>query len=181
MKLLPPQSPRPTLSRLTTDDLPPYRYIPGINKHPVRDPEGHSYGREHEPLVFLAPEKWRENHEYLFGVDLYNDAYWWESHEAWESVWHTTDKQGPYGQFLQGLIQVSAAFIKWYSHEEIGMRKLYELGIMRLEFVRERQANFMGLDLNSHLLKLKKHFALVLADAALWPDPLENYPFLVLE
>jgi predicted metal-dependent hydrolase len=181
MKLPPPQPPKSSLPRLTTKSLPPYRYIPGINKHPVRDPEGHSYGREHATLAFLAPEKWRKNHEYLFGVDLYNAAYWWESHEAWENVWHTTDKQGPYGQFLQGLIQISAAFIKWYSHEEIGMRKLYELGIMRLEFVCDRHVNFMGLDLNSYLLKLKKHFAPVLAEAASWPDPLKDYPFIILE
>jgi len=61
------------------------------------------------------------------------------------------------------------------------MQKLYELGIMRLEFVRDHHSNFMGLDLNSHLLKLKKHFAPVLVDAASWPEPLVDYPFLVLK
>jgi hypothetical protein len=177
----PVPAPSPQHARYTALPLPPYRYIPGLNKHPTRDPAGHSYGREHAPLIFSPPESWRQNQEYLFGVDLYNDAYWWESHEAWEGIWLTTDKTGPYGQFLQGLIQISAAFIKWYSHEENGMRKLYDLGMMRLESVRVASPEFMGLDLHLHLEKLKKHVAEVLKNPDSWPDPLVGYPFIDLD
>jgi hypothetical protein len=162
--------------------LPPYAYIPGLNKHPVRDPEGHSYGRTEEKLTFLSPDDWRDNAEYLFGVDLYNHAFWWEAHEAWEGVWHTTDKDAEYGQFLQGLIQISAAFIKWYSHEDIGLRKLYDLGMMRLEFVAKTYPHFMGLDLERHIHKVKKHFRPILSrGASPWTDPLSDYPFLELD
>ena len=91
--------------------FPPYRHIPGVTPHPIRDPRGHSYGVEEvhdaEPL---PPEFWRQNEDYLYGVDLYNFAYWWEAHEAWEGLWHQAE--GTYRLFLQGLIQVSAAFIK---------------------------------------------------------------------
>lgn len=176
-----PSTPQPEQERYSFEAFPPYRFIPGVNPHPHRDPGGHSYGEEHEKLEFMPPEDWQDNLEYLYGVDLYNYAYWWESHEAWEEIWHTTDKESPYGQMLQGLIQVSAAFIKWHLHQQTGMQKLFEIGRGRLEFVREHSPIFMGLNLDLHLRKLDKHFAMVIQQEALWPDALENYPFLVLE
>lgn len=172
-----PDSPPP---RLSNRALPPYRYIPGINAHPVRDPAGHSYGREHVPLQFSPPEAWRQNQEYLFGIDLYNAAFWWESHEAWEEVWHTTDKDAPHGQFLQGLIQVSAAFIKWHLMQREGLVKLFRLGQSRLEFTAKTCPHFMGVDLIRHLSALNHHFAPVLAEIKDWPDALKDYPFLIL-
>lgn len=131
-------------------------------------------------MSYLAPEAWRENSAYLYGVDLYNNAYWWESHEAWESVWHTTRKDDVYGQFLQGLIQISAAFIKWHLHQHEGLRRLYTIGMGRLESVCKTHTEFMGMNLHKHLKKLQVHFSKVLADQTVWPDPLENYPFIEL-
>ena len=94
--------------------FPPYRHIPGVTPHPIRDPRGHSYGIEEvhdaEPL---PPELWQQNEDYLYGVDLYNFAYWWEAHEAWEGLWHQAEDT--YRLFLQGLIQISAAFIKYHT------------------------------------------------------------------
>jgi hypothetical protein len=179
---IPPTAPSAPPSRYSIPALPPYRFIPGINAHPVRDPEGHSYGEEHSPLKFIDPKNWRQNEEYLFGVDLYNNVYWWESHEAWENVWHTTDKQAAYGQFLQGLIQISAAFIKWHLNQYDGMQRLYEIGFGRLQFVAGLHDTFMGVDLVSHLAAVEKHFAPMIAQPpSVWSDPLQNYPFLILQ
>lgn len=179
MKIEPVQ-PQPPHRRYTARPLPPYRYIPGINKHPVRDPSGHSYRKEHAPLAFVDPKDWRANEEYLFGVDLYNNAYWWEAHEAWENVWHTTDKDAPYGQCLQGLIQIAAAFIKWHSRERGGVEKLFAIGISRLKFTRDAFPTFLGIDLKTHVAKLEAHFARVLGAKDAWPEALEGYPFLEL-
>ena len=67
--------------------FPPYRHIPGVTPHPIRDPRGHSYGIEEVHDVDpLPPELWQQNEDYLYGVDLYNFAYWWEAHEAWGGV-----------------------------------------------------------------------------------------------
>lgn len=161
-------------------DFPPYRYIPGESAHPTRDPQGHSYGHEHDALDFIDPRDWKTNSEYLFGVDLYNAAFWWESHEAWENVWHTTNKDSDYGQFLQGLIQISAAFIKWQVKGEEGMTRLYEIGRKRLQSVAKQNPKFMGLDLVSHLKSLDEHFQLVLSQGDLNLDPLQDYPFITL-
>lgn len=179
-KYEPPQAPNPQCSRYCSKPFPDYRFTPGINPHPVRDPKGHSYGVESIPLKYRPAEEWQNMENYLYGVDLYNYAFWWESHEAWESLWHTTNKDECYGQFLQGLIQISAAFIKWYLQQEEGMVRLYEIGMSRLEFVLEKQPTFMGLDLNIHIAKLKKHFSWVDSKSKNWPDPLVNYPFIEL-
>lgn len=176
-----PHAPDSGFIRHTQISFPPYRFIPGLNPHPVRDPLGHSYGRESGVLSYRAPEKWRDNESYLFGVDLYNHAYWWESHEAWEDVWHTTDKGSAYGQFLQGLIQISAAFIKWHLHQFDGLKKLYELGITRLEGVSAKNPEFMGVDLKAHVAKLKTHFLLTTcSEPQNWPDWSVDYPFLIV-
>lgn len=176
----PPEAPDPHYQRYSQQPFPPYRFIPGINPHPQRDPQGHSYGKESEDIEYISPNEWRANQNYLYGVDLYNYAYWWEAHEAWEEVWHTTKKDVEEGQFLQGLIQISAAFIKWHLHQEDGMVRLYEIGINRLESVEHKHPKYMGLDLTGHLKKLKKHFELVISESEQWPNPIRNYPFLVL-
>lgn len=172
--------PDPTCPRYTGKNLPPYRFIPGLNPHPVRDPRGHSYGLAAESLSFIEPAQWQKNQAYLYGVDLYNYGFWWESHEQWENVWHTTDKDSAYGQFLQGLIQISAAFIKWHLRQHDGLEKLYNLGMKRLKFVVERNQVFMGLTLPGHIDKLERHFSQALRADKIWPNPLESYPFIKL-
>src|SRR5262245_31128005 len=102
--------------------FPSYRFVPGLNPHPVSDPRGHSFrGGEPEPKPpRLDPARWRESEEYLHGCDLYNHAYYWEAHEAWEGLWHLTDKSGPAGLFLQGLIQLGASHLKRHMGEPAG-------------------------------------------------------------
>jgi len=106
--------------------LPPYRYVPGLLPHPSADPEGHSYGHPEPDIDHFAPEFWRSDVEYLHGVDLFNRRYYWEAHEAWERVWHGCDKARTQGLFIQGLIQLSAALLKWHLGAERGVLLLFE-------------------------------------------------------
>lgn len=164
--------------RYSQEPFPSYRFIPGINPHPMRDPQGHSYGEPEAALIYSQPDDWQNNNEYLFGVDLYNYAYWWESHEKWEGLWHTTNKDSEHGQFLQGLIQISAAFIKWYLKQPEGLSRLFALGFGRLEFVSKKHPIFMGLNLEHHLNKLERHFTAVIKNPKQWPDLFTDYPFI---
>lgn len=175
-----PRSPDNPPPRLTALPLPPYRFVPGLNPHPVRDPAGHSHGREMEQPPFMPPGRWRENEHYLFGVDLYNRAYWWEAHEAWETAWQTTDKDGAYGQFLQGLIQIAAAFLKWQMGEKAGLIKLYDIGIGRLETVVSYHPVFMGVDLGAFINAVNRRFATA-RSALVLPDAVEDFPYLELD
>jgi hypothetical protein len=92
--------------------LPPYAYVPGRTPHPTRDAGGHLHGRAPASTPAPDPLDWRASPSYLHGIDLYNHGYYWEAHEAWESLWHACGRRGPTARFLQALIRLAAAGFK---------------------------------------------------------------------
>jgi hypothetical protein len=92
--------------------LPPYTFVPGRSPHPVSDPAGHSYGKPPEVPDALDADNWYTNRTYLSGIDLFNHGFYWEAHEAWESLWHRAGRKGPTADFLKALIQLAAAGVK---------------------------------------------------------------------
>lgn len=142
--------------------FPSYRHLPGVTHHPLRDPLGHSYGLEDEVEdAQLSPEMWRQNKTYLYGVDLFNFAYWWEAHEAWEGLWHQAEDT--YRLFLQGLIQISASLIKYHMRMLRPLRTLSTAGRDKLTQVSIecglRVNNYMGIDLTAFLDTLDTFFS----------------------
>lgn len=133
--------------------FPAYAFLPGRDPHPTGDPRGHSYTTEsHAPPPYFEASAWRDNEEYLFGVDLYNHGYLWEAHEAWEGLWHQAKHDTRMADFLQGLIQCSAAALKIAMRQPRGLERLAELGTERLERAsRESRGQFMGLDVSSYV------------------------------
>lgn len=142
--------------------FPLYRHIPGVTPHPIRDPAGHSFGIDEStrPQV-SSPESWRTNEDYLYGVDLYNFAYWWEAHEAWEGLWHHAEDE--YRLFLQGLIQISAALIKHHMRMPRPVHTLSTAGSDKLREVllklKPSTETYMGINLNEFLSRLDVFFA----------------------
>ena len=127
--------------------FPSYAYLPGRDPHPTRDARGHSFGGAKEPTPYLPAERWRENEEYLFGVDLYNHGFLWEAHEAWENLWHPAKHDEVQAGFLQGLIQCTAASLKVPMEQPRGLERLAEIGTARLETVAKLAGpRYMGLD-----------------------------------
>lgn len=133
--------------------FPPYRHLPGVTPHPIRDPLGHSYGIEEVDENPLPPEMWQQNEAYLYGVDLYNFSYWWEAHEAWEGLWHQAEDT--YRLFLQGLIQVSASLIKYHMRMLRPLRTLSIAGRDKLQQVvvecGDASTNYIGINLSKFL------------------------------
>ncbi len=112
-----------TRPRLLPDEsLPPYSYVTGKFPHPIRDPDGHSFGAA--PGVCAAPEssRWRECRPYLYGLDLFNHGYYWEAHETWEQIWHVAGRRGPMADFFKGLIKLAAAGVKVREGRTAGVR-----------------------------------------------------------
>jgi hypothetical protein len=107
---------------LPDDALPAYTFVPGKNPHPISDPAGHSYGHRPVPLVSFEAERWRECRVYLRGIDLFNHGYYWEAHEAWETVWNAASRRGPTADFLKALIQLAVAGVKALQQMPEGMR-----------------------------------------------------------
>lgn len=154
--------------------FPSYAFLPGRDPHPTRDPRGHSFGHPEVPGPYLPPERWRENQDYLFGVDLYNHGYLWESHEAWEGLWHAAKHDALQAEHLQGLIQCAAACLKVDMEQPRGLERLAALGTARLETVARRSAgSFMGLALSDFVVELR-------AFAASQPSSSEGRPRIEL-
>lgn len=155
METVEPAAPDPAWPRYTFKPFPPYRFIAGLNPHPRRNPKGHAYGRPEVPPPYVPPDRWRENAHYLYGIDLYNYAYWWECHEELEGLWHLTGHKGPEGQYLQGIIQVAAANLKRHVGALDGSRRLAKEAIQRLASVGQRV--FMGLELGPFIRQVNDY------------------------
>jgi hypothetical protein len=54
-------------------------------------------------------DDWRRIEQWKWAVDLFNHEYWWESHEALESLWHAAGRTTGPARFVQALVHLSAA------------------------------------------------------------------------
>lgn len=120
--------------------LPPYSYVPGHeHPHPVTDPLGHLYGRTHaapippETLAQLPsepasrcqglPSLLATTPQWHYALDLFNEGFYWESHEAWEAFWHALGRTTSEARFVQGLIHLAAACVKIREGRPEGVRR----------------------------------------------------------
>lgn len=130
--------------RYSARAFPAYCFVPGQTPHPRRHPQGHSFGlAEPRPLRFNQDE-WSASEDYLYAVDLYNFAYWWESHEVFEGLWHAFGRKTQEGIFFQALIQFAAANLKYVLGKEAATANLSQRGLERLQKV---PPHYMGIDL----------------------------------
>lgn len=74
------------------------------------------------------------------GLRLYNAEEFFAAHEVWESVWLRSPE--PEKTFLQGLIQVTAAFHHLRQNNRLGTRLLLQAALRRLDLY---PANFGGI------------------------------------
>jgi predicted metal-dependent hydrolase len=70
-------------------------------------------------------------HGMLSGIDRFNRMEFWEAHEAWEELW--LQAQSDVHQFLQGLIQVAAAYHHVKRGTFPGAVRLFEAGLKKLQ------------------------------------------------
>ncbi len=110
--------------RLVPDQpFPPYSYVTGQFPHPIRDPQGHSFGVAAERCPKPDADRWFECRPYLYGLDLFNFGYYWEAHETWEQIWHAAGRSGPLADFIKGLIKLAAAGVKARERRPEGVRR----------------------------------------------------------
>jgi predicted metal-dependent hydrolase len=65
------------------------------------------------------------------GLRLYQEGEFFAAHEAWESLW--LGAQEPEKTFLQGLIQVTAAFHHLQRNRPLGTARLLQAALRRLQ------------------------------------------------
>ena len=86
---------------------------------------------------------------YRRGIQLFNEAHFFEAHEALEDVWRASS--GPEKKFLQGLVQLAVAFHHHSQNNLVGARSLLERATRNLSGYPEE---FCGLRLGSLFLAL---------------------------
>jgi hypothetical protein len=102
--------------------FPPYTFIPGRAPHPTSDPAGHSFGAEPAVPAALDPQRWPASKPYLYGIDLFNGGYYWESHVQFEGLWLACGRKGVVADFLKGLIKLAAAGVKHLEGKPRGVK-----------------------------------------------------------
>ncbi len=131
--------------RYTDRLFPPYCFVPGKSPHPTRDPDGHSWNKQPEPITSFDAGQWQSCAEYLYGIDLFNHGYWWEAHEALEAVWVAAGRQTETGLFIQGLIQVAVAHLKRFQgFNDVAQR----MAIDGLDKMKHIKGVYMGVDVD---------------------------------
>jgi len=78
---------------------------------------------------------------FLLGMDHFNAREFWEAHEAWETIWLVAESDVE--QFLQGMIQIAAAYHHVQRGTYRGAVRLFAAGLGRLEAF---SADFCGVD-----------------------------------
>lgn len=154
--MIEPHPPNPTWPRYSTRPFPPYRFLPGENSHPRRDPLGHSYGQPEPKPLASPPKEWQRSEDYLYGIDLYNYAYWWECHEIFEGLWHAAGHNTEQGNFFQALIQFAAANLKRLLGNHRAAGNLLSRGIVRLQ---RAPKFYMGMDVARLTEDFRQHVA----------------------
>jgi hypothetical protein len=100
--------------------------------------------------IFTEQEVQDRLHILLAGVQQYNDGYFFEAHETLEDLW--MQSPWPTRRFLQGVIQLAAAFVHLVRHEYPGTVRL--LG-HALEKLADFAPRYMGVDVERLLLEAR--------------------------
>lgn len=64
------------------------------------------------------------------GIDHFNARRFWEAHEAWEELWLHAESDAH--RFLQGLIQIAAAYHHLKRGTLSGAARLFEAGLQKI-------------------------------------------------
>lgn len=116
--------------------LPAWRFIPGL----TGPRESRHTASVHGPWT---AEQWPTLQPYLRGVDLFNRWYFWEAHEAWESLWRVHPPQSEPARYIQGLIGAAASLLKLHMGQ---VRAAQTLSVAACERLAVFHGIWMGLE-----------------------------------
>ena len=88
----------------------------------------------------------------LEGIALFNDQKFWHAHEAWERDWLVAE--GEEKLFLQGLIQLAAAYHHVQRRTYSGGIRLFDAALEKLSRVPE---GYAGVDRNEAVARGAQH------------------------
>lgn len=99
------------------------------------------------------------------GVTHFNDLRFWEAHESWEHLWLAD--RSPEREFLQGLIQLAAAYYHVRRGNARGAVRLFDSGLRRLD---RFPAGFRGIDREAAADAARRHRDVIAAGGTIGDD-----------
>jgi predicted metal-dependent hydrolase len=106
------------------------------------EPEG-----ERDPSSFiLLPSS------LLRGIERFNEHRFWDAHEAWETAWLRVE--GDEKLFLQGLIQLAAAYHHVQRGTHRGALRLFDASLRKLS---RFPADYLGVDRAEAVTRAEEH------------------------
>lgn len=155
-----------TPPRLTTTPFPLTRFIPGSSASGPRPP--------HTPPLSpdwpADPAAWCESLDYLWGIDLFNAGFTWESHEALEVAWkqlkaraeREPENKAVFAacRAVQVIIQIAAARLKHEIGNAEGVKTILTRASGQVIMIAppHHGRTVMGLDLNTWFDSAKEWF-----------------------
>jgi predicted metal-dependent hydrolase len=85
------------------------------------------------------------NRDFSRGLELFNRAHFFDSHEALEDVWRSVPRGEPLRRHLQGMVQLAVAFHHQSTGNYVGARSVLERALRNL---RGAERSFPALDLD---------------------------------
>ncbi len=153
-----PKEPNLSGGRYNSTPFPSYSFMPGQNPHPRNDPKGHSHGKPEPTATYTPHEQWKKNEPWIFGVDLYNFGYWWESHEQWEALWKLDRNSEQENLFYRAVIQLAAANIKRFCERIEGAQSLARQAVEKLKALEGE--HFMGVTIAPLIQEIEQYHVL---------------------
>ncbi|MEM7343829.1 MAG: DUF309 domain-containing protein [Chloroflexota bacterium] len=143
-----------TSQRYTTLPFPSRIYKPGQGIHPRKDPNGLHIPEVPDSETPFGVDSWQDSQRYLYAIDLFNFGYWWEAHEVLEDLWIETGKTTELAQFIQAIIQISAAFLKVSLDSRRGGYRLMTKAFPKLDL---QTGIFLGIEVEAFQAEVKNY------------------------
>ncbi len=99
----------------------------------------------------------------------------WFNHGGWGSLWVLI-----HFRMLRKFVTRIVFIVSW-EKRIISPTIVYKGAMLHLFKVKESCGHYMGVNISGHIDKLLGHFSEVVDNPKIWPDPLDNYLFIVLE
>ena len=95
----------------------------------------------------LNQDNYDSNEGYLYGLDLFNNGYYWESHVWWEALWNEAGRKGEMADFLKGLIKLGAGGVKLALSQESISQGHIDRALELLIPISKKHQQYCGIDL----------------------------------
>jgi hypothetical protein len=131
------------------EELPPYRYVPlGSHPHPTMDAGGHMQDRLAPPGDPPSELAWMTNRYWLYGIDLFNNWYFWEAAEVWSPLWVGLEKKAPAAVFVQTMMMVSGGILKAHCNEPKGVLSFWQKADERFTALKRSHKELWGIKIS---------------------------------